>query len=267
MNLFEAGVVPGIPTGAVIGGVICKSHGVLAVVGGSLVGAISGAVAGLIYAYVVMFFMVIIGVFWRAVRKRPVTSPVDNDIAKMSQTAIPGIIVGVLTGTIFYIALGWLPALIIIFVVASVTAFVAVAQCQLQGHAPGLVWFSSWSSDGIARMRYFILLLFSVGSGLMARIIPSEYGWLYELVVPWACILIIIVGWRRVSLVRKFMLLVLALLVGWFADWSWYTIIRHPDDSVALRAGLILLIIRAGIGIAVLIPAHFAWKNRYANII
>lgn len=114
-------------------------------------------------------------------------------------------------------------------------------------------------------MRYFILLLFSAGVGLAARVIPSEYGWLYEIVAPCATVLVIIGGWRRVSLIRKLVLFALALFVGWFADWSLHALTRHPDSALALRAGLILFSIRAGVGIWLLIWSHFAWKDKHAN--
>jgi hypothetical protein len=120
--------------------------------------------------------------------------------------------------------------------------------------------------DGIVLMRYFLLLLFSAGVGLVARATPPVWGWLYEFVAPCAIVLVITGGWRRVSLVRKFMLLALALFVGWFADWSLHALTRHPDSALALRAGLILFGIRAGVGIwLLLIWAHFARKDKHAN--
>jgi len=42
MNLFEAGILPSIPLGAIIGGVICKSFGVSATIGGIIGGGIVG---------------------------------------------------------------------------------------------------------------------------------------------------------------------------------------------------------------------------------
>jgi hypothetical protein len=115
-------------------------------------------------------------------------------------------------------------------------------------------------------MRYFILLLFSAGVGLAARVIPSEYGWLYEFVAPCATVLVVIGGWRRVSLIRKLALLALALFVGWFADWSLHALTRHTDSALALRAGLILFSIRAGVGIwLLLIWTHFARMDKHAN--
>jgi len=114
-------------------------------------------------------------------------------------------------------------------------------------------------------MGYFILFLFSAGVGLAAQVIPSKYGWLYEIVAPCATVLVIIGGWRRVSLIRKLVLLTLALFVGWFTDWSLHALTRHPDSALALRAGLILFGIRAGVGLWLLIWLHFVWKDNNAN--
>jgi hypothetical protein len=118
---------------------------------------------------------------------------------------------------------------------------------------------------GIVLMRYFLLLLFSVGVELAGRVTPPEWGALYEFAAPCTTVLVINGGWRRVSLLRKLALLTLSLIVGWFADWSFHTITHHPDSALAMRAGLILFGIRLAIGIWVLIWAHFAWKHKYPN--
>ena len=114
-------------------------------------------------------------------------------------------------------------------------------------------------------MRYFLLLLFSAGVGLVEQVTPPVWGWLYELVAPCSTVIAIIVGWRRVSLLRKLALLSLALIVGWFASWSLHAIAYRPNNALAMRAGSILFGIRLAIGIWLLIPAHFAWKGKHAN--
>jgi MFS family permease len=114
-------------------------------------------------------------------------------------------------------------------------------------------------------MRYFLLLLFSAGVGLVEQVTPPVWGWLYELVAPFSTVLAIIVGWRRVSLLRKLALLTLALIVGYFASWSLHALAYRPNNAIAMRAGLILFAIRLAIGIWVLIPAHVHWKNKGAN--
>ena len=62
MTIIESGIIAGIPTGATIGGVICKSYGIPAVIGGSLAGMISGAAIGWLYAILIMFLLSAVGV-------------------------------------------------------------------------------------------------------------------------------------------------------------------------------------------------------------
>ncbi len=118
--------------------------------------------------------------------------------------------------------------------------------------------------SGIVLMRFFLLLIFSAGVGLAARVTPSEWAGFYELVVPFATVLVIIGGWRWASLLRKLALLTLALVVGWFADWGLHAIIHRPDSAFAMRASLILFGIRLAIGIWLLIPAHFGCKDKHS---
>lgn len=130
MNIFEAGVISGIPTGAVIGVVVCKSHGFLGIAGGAFVGMVSGGLAGWVYAAVVIGLLAVIGGIWRGVRKRP--EPSEADMRAMSDRAIHGIFMGALFSLVFWIILGWLPSLMVAFAFASVYTFVAVAQIMLR---------------------------------------------------------------------------------------------------------------------------------------
>ena len=115
-------------------------------------------------------------------------------------------------------------------------------------------------------MRYFLLLVVAASVGLSIRVTPPEYGWLHELVGPLACVAIVIGCWQCASLLRKLTLLAVALFVSWFSDWGWHALAHRPDDSLALRAGLFLLSIRAGVGVAALVPLHFAWRHRGLTI-
>ena len=130
MNLFETGVISGAPTGAIIGGVICKSHGASAIVGGSLAGLISGAVCGWLYAILFICLSTTIGVLWQAARKRPNASPTDKDLDTLTTTGIRGIVLGILGGAVVWACLGWLAAVTTALVVTLATAVVAVARCE-----------------------------------------------------------------------------------------------------------------------------------------
>jgi hypothetical protein len=130
MTIFEAGILSGAPTGAAIGGVICKSHGLLGIAGGSLAGMVSGGVAGWFYGVVVIGLLSVIGGIWRGARKRP--EPSEAEMRLISRRAIQGIFMGALFSFVFWISFGWLSAVVIAFVIASVYSFVAVAQCELR---------------------------------------------------------------------------------------------------------------------------------------
>ena len=130
MNIFEAGIISGVPTGAVIGGVVCKSHGMLGISGGAVAGMVSGGLAGWLYAVIVIGLLGVIGGIWRGARKRP--DPSEADMRAMSQRAIHGIFMGAFFAFGFWICFGWLPALVAAFVIVSAYSLVAVAQCELR---------------------------------------------------------------------------------------------------------------------------------------
>ena len=132
MNVFEAGVISAAPTGAVVGGMIFKSHGIPAIVGGSFAGLMSGALAGWFYAFVFMSLVSIIGVLWRAARKSPEVPPADIALSTMTKIGARGIIIGVLAGVASGTVFGWLSAFATALVIVLITAFVAVALCQLR---------------------------------------------------------------------------------------------------------------------------------------
>jgi len=125
-------MIAGAPTGATIGGTICKSHGVLGVVGGSVAGLVSGAVAGWLYALVVMFLLSVIGVLCRAALRRPDTTPSESDMEMMTPITIRGIILGVLAAMFCGFTIGWVYAIAVALAIGFVTALVAVARCELR---------------------------------------------------------------------------------------------------------------------------------------
>jgi hypothetical protein len=128
MNLHEAGAIPGVAVGAIVGGIICKSHGVLAAVGGSLVGAVSGGIFGFIYACVMIILMATIGILWSAARRRSDVFLGDIAYAQMSRFAQPGVFFGVLIGGL--LIMNWRHALIAMLVMLVVISIAAVAFQQ-----------------------------------------------------------------------------------------------------------------------------------------
>jgi len=132
MNIFEAGVIAGMPAGATIGGVVCRSYGTGALVGGLAGGLVSGALAGWLYAFVIIFLMSFVGVLWRAARKRTEKVPTETDMDLMQPVANRGIILSILSALAMFISFGWLHGVLMALTAAGVTAFIAVARCQLR---------------------------------------------------------------------------------------------------------------------------------------
>ena len=132
MTIIESGVIAGIPTGAIIGGVICRAHGVLGVVGGSLAGMVSGALVGWLYAFLVMFLFSIVGVLWRAAHAHADAALTEADIELMTPVGVCGIFVAGSIALVFWFSLGWLYALVAAIAIGSATAVLAVGRSELR---------------------------------------------------------------------------------------------------------------------------------------
>ncbi|MBN2129887.1 MAG: hypothetical protein JW741_10340 [Sedimentisphaerales bacterium] len=132
MNLFEAGILPSVPVGAIAGGILCKSYGVLAVVGGVCVGAVAGGFAGWLYGYLVMFLMAASMAIWRGVRGQPEATPDESGLGRMSRGASQAIVANVLTGGLIGFAVNWYAGVLAALLLAFVTALLTVAWEQLR---------------------------------------------------------------------------------------------------------------------------------------
>jgi hypothetical protein len=132
MTIIESGIIAGIPTGAIIGGVICNSHGIPGAIGGSLAGMISGAAIGWLYAYLIMFLLSVAGVLWRSARKRVDTIPAEADMELMTPIGVCGVFIAGLAALVCWFSLGWPYALAAAFVIGSATAVIATGRCELR---------------------------------------------------------------------------------------------------------------------------------------
>ena len=132
MTILEAGIIAGAPVGVAIGGMLGRSHGALATVGFATGGLIAGAVAGWLFAVLLIVLISVIGVFWRAVRKRPPDPPSESDIEIMTPVAVRGTFVSAVAGAVVFTASSWLPALVTLTMSAFITAFLSVARCELR---------------------------------------------------------------------------------------------------------------------------------------
>jgi hypothetical protein len=80
MTAFEVGAFFGITGGAVAGGVLCKSHGLLAIIGGVVGGGVVGLFVGLLYGATIVLLCGLASVFWQLItgRLKPDATPKDN---------------------------------------------------------------------------------------------------------------------------------------------------------------------------------------------
>jgi hypothetical protein len=132
MTIIEAGVIAGIPTGAIVGGVMGKAHGVPGVIGGSLAGMAAGAAAGWLYAFLVIGLLSVVGVLWRAARKRADAVPAERDMKLITPIANRGIFVAGLVALAFWFSLDWACALVAALAIGLATAAIAVGRCELR---------------------------------------------------------------------------------------------------------------------------------------
>ncbi|MHC4216015.1 MAG: hypothetical protein ACYSWP_21905 [Planctomycetota bacterium] len=133
MNTFEAGVISAIPVGGIVGGIICKSYGIWAIIGGVIAGAIAGSLTGWAYALLIIGITSAFWGIWQGIRKLPDFDNGQNDqaIKSMIQSSNKGTILGVISGCVAGFLFGWWQGLLVALVIAIVTALVAVITLHL----------------------------------------------------------------------------------------------------------------------------------------
>ena len=129
MTIIEAAVFSGIPAGAIIGGTIGKSHGVLGLVAGSLAGIVGGAVAGFVYSVLIVGVFAIVDACWRARCNGQNPEPSEAAWKLMSTFGARGAFYGTAAAIFCWFGAGWLRALLVAFIAAVVFAFYGVAEC------------------------------------------------------------------------------------------------------------------------------------------
>ena len=125
MNLFEAAVIPSMLLGAIVGGVLCKSFGIFAAIGGVVAGLFAGG-------FFVMFLMAVFATLWNIARKRPRTEATEEEMATITRTAVKGIFIGIILSGITGFVIVWYDGLIFAGVLAIMTAFISVANEYLE---------------------------------------------------------------------------------------------------------------------------------------
>ena len=131
MNGFEAGIISGMPLGGIVGGVLCKSYGLFATIGGVIAGGVVGAFTGYLYSLLFIALFAAFFAVWRGIRKLPELTDEENMAgAEAGQSnLIRGIFHGVVATGVSSLILGWW-SLIVAIVIALITAFVVTAQAQ-----------------------------------------------------------------------------------------------------------------------------------------
>jgi hypothetical protein len=132
MTVIESGVIAGGLAGAIIGGVVCKSLSILAIVGGAAAGTAVGGIAGFAYAFVIVCLLSVVGALWHAARGRLDELPDEADMERMTSISAIGAFIGVMAALVIYLSAGWLHALLVALAIASATALEAVVRCEMR---------------------------------------------------------------------------------------------------------------------------------------
>lgn len=130
LNNLESGVVAGAAAGTIVGGLLAKAHGVVALVAGLVVGAVSCAVVGWVYEVAVIVLLSVMGAMWSGLRGRTDATPSDAESKAMTPTASRGVAAGIIVALLVGLRAGWLSALAAAPATALMSAIVAVARGQ-----------------------------------------------------------------------------------------------------------------------------------------
>lgn len=133
MNGFEAGIISGIPLGGIVGGVLCKSYGIFATIGGVIAGGVLGAFSGYLYSLLFIAFFAVFIAVWRGIRRLPDLTDEEQmaGIEAGQSTFIRGIFYGVVLAGVSSLILGWW-SFIVAIVIALITAVVVTVQIQAE---------------------------------------------------------------------------------------------------------------------------------------
>jgi hypothetical protein len=130
MTIFESGIIAGGLSGAAIGVRLSASHGLGLCIAGAAVGLVAGAALGWLFAVAMICLLSIVGVLWRAARKRASDPLAEADLRIMTSIAVRGTFVAAFVSLVAFMAAGSWAALMAVIGSACVTALAAVATCE-----------------------------------------------------------------------------------------------------------------------------------------
>lgn len=132
MTILEAGIIAGVFGGAAVGARLGGQEGLWIGVGGVVAGVLAGGVSGWVFAMLLLILLSFVDVVWRAARKRGDDPLSASDMDAMTPVAVAGTFVSALMGLAVLAAAGWRAAIGGMIASACVTAFMAVARCELR---------------------------------------------------------------------------------------------------------------------------------------
>ena len=132
MTIFEAGIIAGALAGGAIGVRLGAHDGQLwTTLAGAVEGGVLGALAGWVFAMMLICLLTFVAVLWRAARKRE-GDPTESDMRIMTNVAVPGTFLIALLGlALLWTASLW-AALAAVIACACLTALLAVGRLELQ---------------------------------------------------------------------------------------------------------------------------------------
>ncbi len=132
MTIIESGIIAGALAGASIGARIGAAYGWLTRLGSAGAGLIAGAVAGWVFAMLLICLLTVVALLWRALRRRASDPPSESDMRSMTHAAVPGTFVSALAALLALLTAGVWAGLLTLIAFACLTALLAVARCELR---------------------------------------------------------------------------------------------------------------------------------------
>jgi hypothetical protein len=133
MNLFEAGIIPSIPFGAIIGWLICKPFGFLAAIAGLSGGAIAGLFLGWLYGFVIILLMAFFTIPWKFISKQAEPMRIsDKEHELLTKCSALGILIGILCSGVIGLFSNWMLGLLMLFISAVITSLISVVYAQIK---------------------------------------------------------------------------------------------------------------------------------------
>jgi hypothetical protein len=127
MNLTKAGVFPGGVIGGITGGILCKSFGTLATVGGVIGGLCIGGFVGWLYAGFVIFLRSIFSGVWNAICEHPNPEAAETEYKIFNDLSRMLITFTLIASTMISFKEVWYHGLILAGIMAGGIAFVSFA--------------------------------------------------------------------------------------------------------------------------------------------